>query len=108
MDQGPDHWIDPAAFSVPAPGTFGNLGRNTLRGPGYQTLDVSLVRDIRLKDNTLLQFRVDAFNLFNHPNFNLPNAAMDPTAPYSTPGFGVVTSTAGAERQIQVGLRIAF
>jgi hypothetical protein len=108
LDQGPNQWINPAAFSVPARGTFGNLGRNTLRGPGYQALDVSLSREFQFRESGQLQIRLDAFNLLNHPNFNLPSSSLDPTAPSSTSGFGVVSSTVGTERQIQIGLRIGF
>src|SRR5262249_6934189 len=69
VDQRPDHWIDPAAFTMPAPGTFGTLGRNTARGPGIQNVDVALAKTQNLREDVRLQFRVELFNVLNHPNF---------------------------------------
>ena len=70
--------INGAAFSIPAPGSGGNLGRNVLRGLGAWQIDFSLHRDFRLSENVNLQFRAEAFNIFNHPNFANPS---DPLAP---------------------------
>lgn len=79
----PDQWYDPNAFALPQPGFFGNLGRNTLIGPGFSNVDVSMIKDIRVKSVTeqfRLQFRVEFFNAFNHPNFDLPGNAQNLTA----------------------------
>ena len=99
-DQGPDAWINPAAFSIPAPNTFGNLGRNTLWGPPLRTLDVSLVKTEAIQD-ARLEFRAEFFNIFNHPNFGLPNSSIGPT-------LGLISSTSVPERQIQFGVKLAF
>jgi hypothetical protein len=96
-DQGPDHWINPAAFA-PAAGPFGTLGRNTLRGPGLSNLDISLVKTDWIGD-VRMEFRAEFFNILNHPNFSIPNAVVGPT-------LGVISSTASPERQIQFGVKI--
>jgi hypothetical protein len=99
-DQGPDHWINPAALSIPAQGTFGNLGRNTLRGPTLKTLDLSIAKSQRIGEGRL-ELRVEFFNIFNHPNFSIPNPVVGPT-------LGVISSTSSPERQIQLGAKLAF
>jgi hypothetical protein len=100
VNQGPDLWINPAAFSVPAAGTFGNLGRNTLRGPELHNLDLSLVK-AQVFESTRLELRAEFFNVLNHPNWNIPNAVVGPT-------LGLISSTASPERQVQFGARLAF
>lgn len=100
-NQGPDNWINPAAFANPS-GFYGTLGRNTMTGPGISTLDFSVVKDFETSETTRLQFRTELFNAFNHPNFSLPGRF------FGAPGFGVVTSTTTSGRQIQFGLRYEF
>ena len=94
-------WFNTAAFAFPAPGTFGNAGRNILDGPGYQTVNVSLLKNTVLSERLTLQFRAEAFNLFNHPNFNLPDNFL------GSPTFGLITS-ARDPRHIQFGLKLLF
>ena len=80
----------------------GNMGRNTLVTPGTQTFDASLMRDIKLYENHVLNFRLEAFNALNHPNWNAPSAdARNPST------FGVVTS-ARSMRQLQFALKYSF
>ena len=69
-----NQWANPAAFSLPAPGTLGNLQRDTLAGPGIVNLDWSVKKETQITEQVRLQFRAEFFNLFNHPNFALPNA----------------------------------
>lgn len=95
-------WFDPTAFNTPAIYTFGNLGRNTLFGPGRWNVDSSLFKDFALTEKVVLQFRAEAFNLFNHPQFGQPNA----TVPLAT--AGTITSTVGNPRQLQLALRLQF
>src|SRR5206468_11927157 len=91
---GPDHYFDTSAFVLPAPGTFGNAGRNSLTGPGYAMTNVSLVKNTRigaLGGGGQLQLRLEVFNLFNRPNFATPDrvvfaAAAANEAPLSTAG----------------------
>ncbi|HUQ95453.1 MAG TPA: hypothetical protein VM120_27485, partial [Bryobacteraceae bacterium] len=117
-------WLNPTAFSVPAPGTYGNLGRNALRGPGFLQFDLMLGRRLFLRERQSLEFRTEIFNVVNRANFSnapatLPNdlPRTQPGQPFSlftTPGFGVITSTVGrtiglgTSRQIQLGLRYSF
>jgi hypothetical protein len=94
-------WFNTAAFAFPAPGTFGNAGRNILEGPGFHNVNASLVKNTALTERVNLQFRAEAFNLFNHPNFNLPDNFL------GSPTFGRITS-ARDPRHIQFGLKLLF
>jgi hypothetical protein len=82
--------------------TPGNLGRNTFTGPGWSNLDFSIIKDTKITESQTLQFRAEFFNIFNQATFAIPGEMLD------SPGFGVATSTATAERQIQFGLRFIF
>jgi len=97
----PQEWFDTAVFSLPALYTFGNARRNIVIGPGLREFDLSLQKDIRLKEATKLQFRAEAYNLFNHPNFNIPNRTA------FTANFGSISS-AQDSRQLQFALKLAF
>jgi hypothetical protein len=90
------------AFSLPAPGVFGNSGRNTLRGPALQDLDVSISRNFTITERIKLQFRAEAFNLTNTVAFGLPNANVSGGSP------GVITSLAADPRIMQFALRLSF
>jgi hypothetical protein len=94
-------WFNTSAFAFPAPGTFGNAGRNILDGPGFQNVNVSLMKNTALSERINLQFRAEAFNLFNHPNFNLPDNFL------GSPTFGRISS-ARDPRHIQFGLKLLF
>ena len=99
---GASEWFNTAAFAEPAPYTFGNAGRNILRGPGTFTTDFSLLRRFHLRERASLAVQAEAFNLFNRVNFNLPELYADqPTT------FGKIFS-AKDPRQIQLALRLAF
>lgn len=124
----PAQWITNAAtaFSLPAVGSFGNLGRNTFYGPGFTDVDLSLVKNTKLTERVNLQFRADAFDLFNHPNFGQPGplAANGATIITLTPlvggGFSVPasfssisstrfpTADSGSSRQLQLALKLQF
>src|SRR5688572_8020656 len=94
-------WFNTAAFAFPAPGTFGNAGRNILDGPGFQNVNVWLMKNTPLRERLNLQFRAEVFNLFNHPNFNLPDNFL------GSPTFGRISS-ARDPRHIQFGLKLLF
>ena len=94
-------WFNTSAFAFPAPGTFGDAGRNILDGPGFQNLNASLVKNTSFTEQVKLQFRAEVFNLFNHPNFNLPDNFL------GSPTFGRITS-ARDPRHIQFGLKLLF
>src|SRR6185312_11511156 len=95
-------WFDPSAYSVPAPFTYGNLGRNTLYGPGRTNWDISLFKNFVIHEQTRFEFRAEAFNIFNHPQFGLPNPNI------GNAQVGQITSTVGNPRQLQMGLRFQF
>jgi hypothetical protein len=105
-------WFNSSAFLAPAntapnPGFYGNLGRNTLIGPGLGTWDFSVLKDTRLRERLNLQFRAEIFNLLNRANFNQPNAVVFTPSGVS-PTAGVITSTSTTSRQVQFGLKLLW
>lgn len=107
----PDQWYDPRAFSKPAVGFYGNLGRNTMVGPTIVNFDLSLQKRFNITENTSIQFRTEIFNLFNHPNWSLP--FLNPILPDNTynPSAGYIVEVINSNnqgRQIQFGLKIVF
>jgi hypothetical protein len=122
-------YLNPAAFSVPAPGTFGNLGRNALSGPLLSQLDLTLHKKFVVNEHFNTEFRAEIYNIFNKANFAVPPSslasALGTGANQLQPGqaytqaaagaaFGVLNSTVertvglGAGRQIQLSLRVNF
>jgi hypothetical protein len=97
----PQQWFDTSAFSLPALYSFGNAPRNSVIGPGLEEFDFSLQKDIALREPLRLQFRAEAYNLLNHPNFNIPNRTA------FTPNFGSISS-AQDSRQLQFALKLLF
>jgi hypothetical protein len=91
------------AFDQPASGTLGNFRRNSLRGPGFVTVDASLSRRVSFGATHRVEFPVEAFNLFKTFNRALPDANLSSTAT-----FGLITSMAGAPRIMQFGVRYTF
>jgi hypothetical protein len=132
---GPDTtgYLNPAAFIQPAAGTFGTMQRNSIYGPGYFDLDFAVTKDTTINEHVSLQLRAEFFNLFNHPNFALPNFFIDPgfvdngtpgapnvqPSPFASPNQGLITQTpdqaqtnpglgGGGPRVIQLGAKILF
>ena len=103
----PNQWFNPSAFVLPAPGTYGDLGRGTYTGPGLAVLDLSLVKDIAATERMNLQLRSEFFNIFNHTNLGTPNAIVFSGGAIS-PSAGLITATATTSRQIQFGLKLIF
>jgi len=103
----PDQWFDPRAFALPLQGTFGNVGRSPLRGPGLFMVDSSLLKRVRISEGLNLQFRAEVFNVLNHPNFRYPNEVVFQGTDYS-PSGGVIQATATTSRQIQFALKLLF
>ena len=99
--QSPNQWFNTSVFSLPALYTFGNAPRNAVIGPGAREFDLSLQKDVALSDSVKLQFRGEAYNVFNHPNFNIPNRIA------FTPNFGKISS-AQDSRQMQLALKLVF
>jgi hypothetical protein len=95
-------WFNPAAFATPAAFTFGNVGRNTVYGPGMQTLDLALARSFELTERAKFQFRAEFFNTLNHTNLGTPDRFVN------TPQFGTISESATPGRQIQLSARVSF
>ncbi len=122
-------FLNPAAFTLPEPGTYGNLGRGTLHGPGIAQFDLTLHRRFHVSERIQLEFRGEIYNLFNRANFANPVARLSPSLgsginqvqpgqPFSAASaggaFGVINQTVdrtiglGTSRQIQFSLRLSF
>jgi len=109
IEGGPNRFFNPNAFIQPLPGTYGNAGRNILQGPGLAETDLSLAKKFSLSERVNLQFRAEAFNVFNHTNFSTPNPVVYAAATGGpSPTAGVITFTATTSRQIQLGLKLLW
>jgi hypothetical protein len=105
----PKQWFNPSAFLAPPPnsGFWGNLGRNTLTGPGLGTWDFSAMKDTRIRERLSTEFRAEIFNLLNRANFNTPNLIVfTPTGVSGT--AGAITSTSTTSRQVQFALKLLW
>ena len=105
----PDQWFDPRAFLQPPAnsGFYGNLGRDTLIGPGLATWDFSAIKNTPIHERLSLQFRAEIFNLLNRANFNTPNLIV--FTPSGVSGTaGAITGTSTASRQVQFGLKLLW
>ena len=96
------NWFNPCAFDFPLPGTFGNSRRGALRGPGFQNWDMGITKNFAIREPLSLQFRMEAFNVFNHPNWGGPDTYIDDGANFST------INGASSPRIVQLGLTLTF
>jgi hypothetical protein len=105
-----DHWFDPKAFILPTPGTFGNVSRGSMRGPGLVNLDTSFFKKFSITERVSLQLRAEAFNLFNHSNFFYPNQVVfgGNSASYTYSDSAGQITAAATSRQIQLALKLLF
>lgn len=114
-------WYNPACFTPSAYGTLGDLGRNVLVGPGFVETDLGVMKETRITERVSVQFRAELFNIFNHPNFNVPATAVFSAGSAATNYIGVPVSTAGqitslvgsgglsnVARQTQFSLKLLF
>jgi hypothetical protein len=101
-----DQWFDTSAFTAVA--RFGSLGRNVVTGPGFNNVDFSLLKNIRLDEKMRVQFRAEVFDLFNHASFGQPGRVVGSAT------FGQITNTrfptgdSGSSRQLQFALKLMF
>jgi hypothetical protein len=96
-----DRWFDTSALALPPQFVQGNAGRNYLDAPGYKNFDIGLIKNIRIGENKLVQFRAEFFNAFNNVNFDPPDMV------FGVQTFGRISS-AGLSREIQFGLKVQF
>jgi hypothetical protein len=108
--QTPSLWINPAAFAIPANGTWGNAGRNIVRAPGAGQIDAALTKRNQITERLGLEFRAEVFNLLNHPQFGLPNANFSALGSFGriTQPLNPGATGTGTPRQFQLMLRLAF
>jgi len=97
-----DRWFNRAAFAAPPAFTFGNVGRNSIYGPGMQTLDLAVHREFSVTEKVKFQFRAEFFNALNNTNLGTPNRFVN------TPQFGTITEAATPARELQFSLRFSF
>jgi hypothetical protein len=111
---GPDRYWDINAFTLQPANRRGNLGRNTLIGPGIVNFDLSLAKSFAIGDTAHVDFRAETFNLPNHPNFAIPSGITAFTgvgangSPTVAANWGVITSTVTTSRQVQLALKLVF
>jgi hypothetical protein len=116
-ESGPDSvgYLNGNAFADPPLGTFGTLGRNAIYGPRFWNVDFAVAKSVSLTEKLALQLRAEMFNIFNHPNFALPNFFVSPGSSQQ----GLITQTpdqaqtnpglgGGGPRVVQVGLKLVF
>ncbi len=107
---GPERYFDASVFELAPAGFFGNLGRNTLIGPGLATVDASLVKNVRgMFESSAIQIRFEVFNLLNRTNFGLPaveSVVLRTGEP--NPAAGRITSTSSTARQMQIGVKVLW
>jgi hypothetical protein len=102
-------YFNPQAFLTPATGTYGNVSRDALTGPGLFGLDFSAVKNAHLTERLGLQFRAEFFNILNHTTFSTPNEVVYTSATSGiSPTAGIVTATSTTSRQIQFGAKLQF
>jgi hypothetical protein len=101
-ERNPDHWFNTGAFALQPFGTFGDVGRNSIIGPGLFVFDLSLIKNVRIAREHTLQLRLESFNVTNHPNWGPPNNTLVSSA------FGRITGTRTNMREVQFGVKYIF
>ena len=101
-------WFDATAFSLPIAGTYGDVGRNALNGPGLEDVDFSLFKTTQITERFNVQFRAEFFNVLNHTNFGLPSNIVLTTSGAPASSAGLISSTATDAREIQFGLKLRW
>ena len=101
--KGPDGWLNTASFVQPALGTFGNLGRDSLRSDWNKNLDLSIFRQFAFTERFRMEFRFEMFNATNTPVWAIPITTIDDKT-----NFGKVSHAANVPRQLQFGLKLYF
>jgi len=106
---GPDRYFDPSSFRLQELGFFGNLGRNTIIGPGLASLDLGGSKKFKIREGADVQFRLEVFNALNRANFAQPSGVVFQAATGVPSGsVGRIRQTVSTSRQIQLGLKVTF
>ena len=105
---GPNLWFNPAAFAAPASGQPGTSGRNTLIGPGFKNVDFSLSRSFHVTERFGVQFRAEAFDLFNNVNFGQPISSIGSSLSGHILSTRFGPGDSGSSRQLQFGVKVSF
>ena len=105
---GADNFYDPCSFALPQAGTYGNLGKNTIIGPGVTNMDLALEKTFPIREIADVTFKAEVFNILNHTNLGLPNGFPLEASGAASASAGRVTYTATSSRQLQFALRIGF
>jgi len=108
IEGSPNQWFNPAAFLLPAAGTFGNAGRDILTAPGLFEWDASLFKNFHVGERATVQFRAEFFNAVNHTNFGWPVITTFTSSGGVSPSAGLITSTLTTSRQIQLALKLKW
>jgi hypothetical protein len=98
-------YLNPAAFGIPALGTFGTCGPRGFHGPGLENLDASIFKQFLITERWKVEFRTEFFNIANHPNFTNPSSNATPA---SLGSFGKIFGTVTDPREIQFALKLYF
>jgi len=106
-DQTITHWFNPAAYANPAPGTFGNVRRNSLVGPRYSNVNISIAKEFRIHEAMGLEIRANSYNAFNHINFSNPDANVGDSGAADS-AAGTISSINGSQRIIELGAHFRF
>jgi hypothetical protein len=115
-NKSPQNWLNFAAFTAPANGTWGNLGRNAVRGPRHWQIDPALSKRFPLTERVGATFRAEAFNVLNHAQYGKPGVSWAPASSVPNPNnYGVVTSAyntntagSGGPRDLQFSVKVDF
>jgi len=107
-NQNANLWFNPAAYGTPAPYTFGNAGRDSLRGPNYFEADWQVAKAFKVRERVGLEFRLDAFNVINRQNLALPNSQVDSPAGGLITDIQICSTCGNGMRNLQLGAHITF
>lgn len=105
---GPIRYFDPVVYALEATGTYGNLGRDTIAGPGFNGVDFTLLKSLQMTERVKMDLHADVFNLLNRANFGWPSTGVFSSNGRIKGSAGSISSTVGTSRQIQIGARLTF
>jgi hypothetical protein len=108
IQEAPQRYFDPTVMVLPAAGTYGNMGRNIIIGPGLANMDFGVVKNTLLTERINLQFRAEGFNILNGVNWAQPSVNMFQSNGAYSGNAGTITATSTTGRQFQFALKLVF